>query len=58
MSDFYEEVNDETNEYNDKLVRQIINTIEILNESEILITFKNGFKYKQELYLQVSQRKS
>ncbi len=57
MASFYEETSDDTQEYNDKLVRQIINTIEILNESEILITFKNGYKHKQELQLQVIQRK-
>ena len=43
-------------EYDDKLVRQIIDTIKVMSESQIIICFKNGLEYEQEMEVTVKPR--
>ncbi len=43
-------------EYDDKLVRQIIDTIKVMSENKIIICFKNGLEYEQEMEVAVKPR--
>ena len=43
----------EMSEYNDSLVRQLIQTIEIMDEDRLMITFQCGIQYEQPISLKV-----
>ena len=42
--------------YDDKLVRQIIDTIKVINEQKIIVCFRNGLEYEQEMEVKVKPR--
>lgn len=39
--------------YNDRLVRQLIQTIRVMGEDKLLIVFKCGLEYEQPISLKV-----
>lgn len=57
ITDFLEDDSQNSDGYNDKLVRQLIHTIKIISTDTIRIYFKNGLEYEQEIHLNVRQLK-
>ncbi len=57
ITEFLELESTQPGEYNDQLVRQLIDTVKVISEHKILVCFKNGLEYEQELHLKVRQLK-
>ncbi len=57
ITSFLEVESTQQGEYNDQLVRQLIDTVKVISEHKILVCFKNGLEYEQELHLKVRQLK-
>ena len=48
---------DQNDEYDDDLVRQLINTIKVVGDDKLIFTFKCGLVYEQPIQLQVRRLK-
>ncbi|MFI3228144.1 MAG: recombinase family protein [Clostridia bacterium] len=56
LEDFLTQEKDNYYEYDDVLVRQIIHRIKVESATKIVVVFKNGFEYEQEMKLKIRQR--
>ncbi len=55
MTDTLEAEPEENIEYNDSLVRQLIDTIKVIGTDKLLVIFKNGLEYEQRIQPKVKK---